>query len=369
MSRCLGPSPPGHPSRAYTALVESPRQRLVALIRDQGPIPFALFMEEALYGEGGYYSRESIAIGESGDFVTGSSLSPLFGRATALLLSALDGPLGRPADLLEVGYGNGVHLEAVRDALCPGDRRELAGWDRVARPLPEGVDRWSGLGSSTVEGLVFSYELFDALAVHRLIRRGDELLELHVSVDDENAFRWIESPLSSPELAHLPRAELAEGQIVDLSPGWAPLYRQLADSLERGLIVTCDYGFETERLYDVRVRERGTLACYRSQQVHRDPFVDVGTQDLTAHLDFSVLIEEGERAGLETYVFSRQAAWLAACGILEGLESASQAERLEAVRLMQLDGMGDEIRVLVQGRRLDWEGLKRRLPGLAQLSR
>ncbi|HBL31922.1 MAG TPA: S-adenosyl-L-methionine-dependent methyltransferase, partial [Acidobacteria bacterium] len=50
------------------------------------PLPFARFMEEALYGEGGYYRREALAIGEEGDFVTGSSLSSLFGRATARLL-------------------------------------------------------------------------------------------------------------------------------------------------------------------------------------------------------------------------------------------------------------------------------------------
>ena len=59
------------------------------LIRAQGPIPFATFMEEALYGEEGYYSRPDLPIGEEGDYVTGSALSPLFGRVTARLLEEL----------------------------------------------------------------------------------------------------------------------------------------------------------------------------------------------------------------------------------------------------------------------------------------
>src|SRR5258707_14543059 len=82
-----------------------PPPRLQSLIRTQGPIPFAVFMEEALSGEGGYYSREDVPIGESGDYVTGASLSPLFGRVTARLLKQLDGTLGKPAEMFEAGFG------------------------------------------------------------------------------------------------------------------------------------------------------------------------------------------------------------------------------------------------------------------------
>ncbi len=345
----------------------TPEDRLRALVAEIGPIPFARFMEEALYGAGGYYAQESLPIGEAGDFVTGSSLSPLFGRATARLLEALDEVIGAPAELLEAGYGTGAHLRAVRDSLGGSHERRLAGWDRIGRELPAGVDRLADLDGQRVEGVVFSYELFDALPVHRLVRRGDALLEVLVGLDAEGRFSWIEGPLSSEALAELPRADLVEGQIVDLAPGWRPLYRRLADTLERGLLVTCDYGFDTERLYDSRVRMHGTLACYREQRVHRDPFVEVGGQDLTAHVDLSVLIEEGERAGLGTIVFTRQAPWLAACGILDGMEDAAGAERFAALQLMQLDGMGEEIRVLVQGRGVAWDGLIEELPGLEHL--
>lgn len=346
--------------------MSSSAERLSELIASSGPIPFARFMEEALYGAGGYYARAELPIGESGDFVTGSSLSPLFGRATANLLQALDSTLGRTAGLMEAGFGSGAHLGAVREALA--DDRVLYGWDRIARKLPNGVTPVEALDELRVEGIVFSYELFDALPVHRLVRRGAELVELLVGVSEDGAFEWVEGPLTSPSLADLPRAELEDGQIADLSPEWAPLYVRLASCLERGLLVTCDYGFETRKLYDPRVRMHGTLACYRDQQVHRDPFIWVGEQDLTAHVDFSVLIEEGERAGLETLAFTRQAPWLAALGMLEGHENASSRNRFEALQLMELDGMGEEIRVLVQGRGVDRSSLLRALPGLGFLT-
>src|SRR3954466_5924010 len=118
--------------------------RLQSLIRDQGPIPFATFMEEALYGEGGYYSREDVPIGESGDYVTGASLSPLFGRVTARLLGRLDSALGQAAEMFEAGFGTGVHLQNV--VAASADRR-IRAWDRVARPVPARVERTENLES------------------------------------------------------------------------------------------------------------------------------------------------------------------------------------------------------------------------------
>lgn len=333
----------------------TPAARLRERIRREGPIPFAAFMEEALYGEGGYYARAELPIGEAGDFVTGSSHSALFGQATAELLARLDRALGRPADYLEAGYGAGVHLEAVRAAAPPG-RRWLA-CDRVSRPLPAGVEvagsveRWP---PESVEGLVFSYELLDALPVHRVRRLdGGDLAELYVGLETDR-LAWSEGPLSDASLAALVPETLVPGQIADVAD-WGAVYKQLAGRLGRGLVVTFDYGYERERLFDPRVRSNGTLACYRRQTVHRDPLVDVGSQDLTAHVDWTAVAEAGEREGLETVVLTRQAPWLAALGLLDGMAERSPAERVEVMALLDLEGMGNDLRVLVQARRIEVE--------------
>jgi SAM-dependent MidA family methyltransferase len=326
------------------------RARLFA----HGPVPFAAFMEEALYGAEGYYRRPDLPIGEAGDYVTGSSLSPLFGRATARLLARLDRALGRPADFFEAAYGTGAHLASVMAGAGPG-RRFLA-WDRIERPLPAGVERVAELAAlpeGGIEGLIFSYELFDALPVHRLIGRVEGGLgELWVA-EEGGGFAWREGALSDPSLAallHDPDVTLEPGQVADLAPGWAPLYRQLARRLQAGLLVTCDYGFERARLLDPRARPHGTLACYTRQRVHRNPFVKVGEQDLTAHVDFTALRQAGEAEGLATIALTRQALWLTACGLFEELTGADAETRREAMALLDGEGMGEEIRVLVQAR-------------------
>jgi SAM-dependent MidA family methyltransferase len=319
------------------------------------PIPFATFMEEALYGEDGYYRRPDLPIGETGDYVTGSSLSPLFGRATARLLSRLDHALDRPADFFEAAYGTGAHLASV--VAGSGIGRRFLAWDRIERPVPAGVERVAALDAipeAGIAGLIFSYELFDALPVHRLIGRpGGGLGELWVVDDGSGGFAWQEGELSDPSLADLlrdPDVTLEPGQVADLAPGWAPLYRQLARRLGRGLLVTCDYGFERERLLDPRVRQHGTLACYTRQRVHRNPFVQIGEQDLTAHVDWTALRQAGEAEGLTTVALTRQALWLTACGLFEEIAEADPAVRREAMALLDGDGMGEEIRVLIQAR-------------------
>lgn len=336
--------------------MSTPADRLRERIRTGGAIPFAAFMEEALYGAGGYYNRPDPPIGEAGDFVTGASFSPLFGRATARLLSRLDRTLGRPADLFEAGFGTGAHLGNV---MAAGDLRRVLAWDRVPRPAPPGVDVKERLDEiDPVDGLVFSYELFDALPIHRLIGRESGAGELWVDLDAEGGFTWKEAELSDPALPDLLEGfRLEPGQIADLAPGWVPLYREIAARLGRGLLVTCDYGFERERLLDVRIRRHGTLACFSRQRVHRNPFVLIGEQDLTAHVDFTALIRAGEEAGLTTVALTRQALWLTACGLFEDLQDATPEARQEAMTLLDGEGMGEDIRVLVQAKGIDPAGV------------
>jgi len=330
------------------------RRRLL----EHGTMSFAEFMELSLYGSGGYYSRPSAPIGRDRDFVTGSSMSRLFGRATARVLARLAACLGR-ADYLEIGYGSGEHLLAVAAEVgdWPG---ELLGCDRGGRPLPAPircVDSAAALAPGAVDGLIFSYELFDALAVNRLVgRAAGEAAELRVALDEEGRLCWRQQQPAAPELLALLGDEmLEEGQIADLSLQWGPLYTELASRLGRGLIVTFDYGFERPRLLDARIRPYGTLACYRDQRAHRDALRDPGAQDLTAHVDFTALRQAGEALGLQTISLSRQARWLAAAGIFDDLSDGDLQSREEAMRLLDPQGMGEEIRVLVQGRQVDVE--------------
>jgi SAM-dependent MidA family methyltransferase len=108
------------------------------------------------------------------------------------------------------------------------------------------------------------------------------------------------------------------------------------------------------------MRHNGTLLCYWRHTVEEDPFLRPGQQDMTSHVDFSMLMQQGEGRGLATVWFGEQYRFLMAAGIMEQLlaleqEAGSDDERLKlrlAIKKLILPegGMGDTFKVLVQAK-------------------
>ena len=164
---------------------------------------------------------------------------------------------------------------------------------------------------------------------------------------------------------------MRDGQFADISLDWEPQYEEICRFVNRGLIVTLDYGHPEKQLFSGRIRHFGTAAAYSGHQVSRDLLANPGEQDLTAHINFSDLQRTGERSGFSTLFFDRQAKFLLAAGATEhelfapvddvNLSTTEEAlelrERREEARRMVLpDGIGEDIRVLVQGKGVRGEG-------------
>jgi SAM-dependent MidA family methyltransferase len=211
---------------------------------------------------------------------------------------------------------------------------------------------------------IVSNELFDAFPFDRLVQRGSELHELCVTRD----FDWSERP-APREYIHYFATPLEDGQFADVSLDWGAFYERIAGMVKRGIIVTFDYGFREKQLFDQRIRKYGTAAAYRGHRVSRDLLANPGEQDLTAHINFSDLERAGARHGFTTRFFGGQAKFLLSIGAAEhplfaqpeNLSSLEEAlalreRREEARRLVLPDGIGEDIKVLVQvkGLESDW---------------
>jgi SAM-dependent MidA family methyltransferase len=319
-----------------------------------GDLPFSDFVEVALYHpEFGYYTRARSPVGKEGDFITGPSLSPAFSFAIGKLCRDF---VSRHTDVMstivDVGCGGGELVRAL---------------EGIEGAQVFGIDRGQSIHDLPRNGaqLIISNELFDALPFARLVRRGDELHELTVTKD----FDWGERAADPRYIDYFAERgiELADGQFADVSLEWEAMYADLCRFVERGLIVTFDYGYSEEKLFRSRMRRYGTAAAYRGHRVSRDLLADPGEQDLTAHINFTDLERAGARLGFETIAFTRQAQFLLSLGITEhelftpiqDLEAASielMEQREEARRLVLPDGIGEEIRVLLQakGVSLQW---------------
>ncbi|HET9851239.1 MAG TPA: SAM-dependent methyltransferase [Candidatus Limnocylindrales bacterium] len=321
--------------------------RLRAEIERDGPMTFARFMELALYDpERGYYTRRDApdrGPGRTGDFLTAPESHPIFGEVIARHLDAVWATLGRPARfvLREHGAGSG----ALAAGILGGLRRSgspLGGAIRY-QPIEASPARLEALGLRlAAEGLeaplepatdqpeagaILANELLDALPVHRVEGGPDgELLERFVRLGAGGAFEEAPGEASRPALAERLEAEgirLEPGQVAEVClalDGWVA---RAAAPLERGELLLIDYGHPADELY--RPDRGSTLRAYHRHRVHADPFVAIGRQDLTAHVDLTALQRAATAAGLGPLGRTTQARFLADLGVGE-LLVARQAE-------------------------------------------
>lgn len=339
-----------------------------------GDLTFRDFMEYALYHpEFGYYTTGRQRVGKEGDYVTAPTLSPLFSSLLAgLVREFVRRSEGGLCSIVDIGCGDGG---LIRDlALQAGEPPvRFFGVDRSLSRVREDAREAGVEFLQTIDGLprdgshlLLCNELFDAIPFARLVQRRGELHELWVAERD-GVFDWTEYEAGPQYSDYFGERgiELHEGQFADVALEWGAMYGDLARVVRRGLIVTFDYGYPERKLFDARARRFGTAAAYAGNRVTRDLLADPGEQDLTAHVNFTDLQRAGEHEGFETLFFDRLAKFLLALGALEhdafrpaeeaGITGAGEAlqwleRREEARRLILPDGMGEDLRVLVQAR-------------------
>ena len=148
-------------------------------------------------------------------------------------------------------------------------------------------------------------------------------------------------------------AVLPDGYTIETCPAAESWWREAANVLGHGKLLTIDYGFTADELFSPS-RPRGTLRAYFRHHASDDFLANVGEQDLTVHVNFSAIQAAGEFAGLRTEMFSTQSQFLTQ--ILEkaakdnslGAWTSTQARQFQT--LTHPEHLGRAFRVLVQSR-------------------
>ena len=321
-------------------------------------IPFVEFMDWVLYHpQSGYYSQGA-GLGKSGDFFTashlGSDLGELLAEQFVDCWHHLDRP--EPFSLLEMGAGQGFlaadilqwiraqypdcwrSLQYLIVERSPGLRQKQ---QYFLQPLFNAIDsstsppsitwvNWSDIADDSLIGCCFSNELVDAFPVHQVIAQGGELQEVYVRWIGEQWQEEYDRPSTPRLLQYFEALNLNITQ-----PPYPDPYRTevniaaqdwlttLSHKLHRGYVITIDYGYDNDRYHHPQ-RDQGTLQCYRNHQRHNNPYLNLGTQDITTHVNFTVLQQWGKDCGLETIGFTRQALFLMALGLGDRLQQLTQ---------------------------------------------
>lgn len=364
------------------------RQVILDRIRECGRIPFAEFMDLALYHrQHGYYHSSREKIGPGGDYYTSPNVHPIFGHLIARQLHQMWEVLGcaSPFTIAEMGAGKGLlcsdilhycrdHLAKFYEAIVYLLAEKSPAFQEEQRSLLEkflasGMVKWVSPdvllhGERPFSGCLLSHELIDSFPVHLIQKEGSELREIYVAYDGKT-FSEILGPLSTPALGdylHSYGFPLQEGQRAEVNLPALEWVEGVSRALQRGFALTIDYGYEAAELYHPARRE-GTLLCYFRHTTSPNPYQRIGYQDLTSHVNFSALIKKGETVGLKKIGYTEQYRFLTALGLLpdlEELEKSSQRyslpdflkNKLAMKSFLIPEGLGTLFKVLAQSKGL-----------------
>jgi SAM-dependent MidA family methyltransferase len=340
-------------------------------IQRDGPITFAEYMRMALYEpEYGYYVTGAAKMGWEADYFTSTDVSSLFANCLGRQLFTMWEKLKRPGHfiVLEQGAGRGHLAEGVRswaqkeapefyEVLDYRTEDIRGGADAIEErpPIQEQPFRGRGQappllytnetpisqdnfeeakpeysrgdpgGRPVSPSVVLSNELVDAFPVHIVEKRGERLYEVFVDVQQDGRFCEVLGELSKPDVAgyldryKIPWRTFEDGWRAEVNLDALRWMQRTAGLIRKGFVLTIDYGDKAKELYTAW-RRRGTLLCYYKHQANERPLFHPGKQDITAHVNFSALIDEGRRLGMRLHTFTTQRLWLQGLGIEEELE-------------------------------------------------
>jgi SAM-dependent MidA family methyltransferase len=283
--------------------------RVRAAIADHGPIGFDEYMTIALYGPGGFFEHPPVG----SHFVTAPHVHPfVFAHCVrdALLDTwhALDEP--DPFRVVELGAGDGTLATALLEAfaelpvprvdyvgveISSGARDALADRGLVALERLDDLERF--------EGVLFANELLDNLPFVPVRGRSGVLVEVRVGVDADGRLAEVEVPWSREDL---PTPTLGDGEESTVPTGASALLEAISTRLHRGSVLLIDYGTTDGPAGEVR--------GYREHRAIADVLTHPGRTDITAGVDWPMLIARARALGLQAFGPVTQAAALDALG-------------------------------------------------------
>ncbi|MCB8766059.1 class I SAM-dependent methyltransferase [Planktothrix agardhii 1029] len=331
----------------------------------QNRITFADYMNWVLYHpEYGYYSINKPKLGAEGDFVTSPYLGSDFGEMLAeqffQIWEIMDCP--NAFTLVEMGAGQGILASDILLYLqkkypdffqClnyiiieKSNFLKAQQQHQLKKTLSDSISiQWCDLEdipNNNIIGCFFSNELVDAFPVHQIIVQDQQLQEIYITLDSEVRFKEIIAELSTEKITDyfklididLCSNSYPERYRTEVNLAALDWIKTLVTKLNQGFILTIDYGYTAQRYY-LPSRTEGTLQCYYQHSHHNDPYLNIGRQDITAHVNFTALQLYGKDWGIDGVGFTQQALFLMALGLGDRISALSQPSNYSISEILQ----------------------------------
>ncbi len=300
-------------------------------IKASNQLSFSEFMNLALYHpKSGYYTSPKDKISSNGDFITATSQTSIFATTMAHIFDESLKELGSPASIIEFGAGTGKFAidsmsELQRLSYLPqkyiivelSNDLKLRQQEYIKKSIPNLFSKFEWVNELPKEKLtavVFANEVLDAMPVDIFKAKNGKLKQQGVITED-NKFQLYDLAQNESRFNNEAQKLIDDGisftdnYTSEINTWIRPWIKSLAECLDKGVIVLCDYGYHRQEYYRSD-RNIGTLACYHQHKVNFDPFSNIGIQDITAHVDFTSVAESACENSLEIQGYMTQANFL-----------------------------------------------------------
>ncbi|ODA44379.1 Uncharacterized protein THER_0925 [Thermodesulfovibrio sp. N1] len=344
-------------------------RKITEEIKKRNIIPFDEFMELALYFPNlGYYTRDNIEIGKEGDFFTASHLGKVFGILLVRYIKILWEKLGYPQNfsITEIGPGMGYLCEDIMEELLSKENMlsnfkynlvEINPYlkKRQQERLAKYLDyiRWySSIDELfNLNGVVICNEIFDAFPVRIFEVKKGKLFEVYVTIDEKGDFIEKLMPARKETFEFIQESAQhvleIDGYRSEINLRMKDFIEKLSKAVKRGFLLIFDYGWNNEEYYNPQ-RNKGTLLCYYKHTINENPYINIGLQDITSHVNFSVLQKWANDSGFELIEYMSQSKFLVSLCDEQLLERLKKQELIDKFkRLILPQGMGETHKVLI----------------------
>ncbi len=267
----------------------------------------------------GYYTTQN-PIGSKGDFITAPEVSQLFGEIIALtLVNKINKKKIKKFQLVELGPGKGTLMKDIERIFKKSLSKQInysINFIEINKNYKSKL--MSELPSSNIHSslrtlkeqysVIIANEFFDCLPVCQIKCINEKLYETTIKLDDKLNLIF-DKTLARKKVVKQIDIKLNDGDLYEYSFETDVIFNNISNLIREngGLILIADYGYKKPTF-------KSSLQSLKNNKF-TEVLNNIGTQDITYHVNFNHLANIAKKFGLKNVNISSQSNFLQTNGV------------------------------------------------------
>jgi len=300
--------------------------------KSSGGIPLNKFIEICLFGKNGYY-KNSLPIGQKGDFVTAPEISQLFGEILGIYIYSFWNRYFKcKFNLVELGPGNGtlvsdmlritkkfnsfidsidLNLIEINNELIKLQKKNI-----FKSSININNVHWSDNFDNIKHqpSIIIANEFFDCFAIKQFIKINQQWYEKKINFNKKDNRLFIHNATLNKNNLIKKLNKLyhsSNNQIIEISDARKKYFNKICNFIKKnsGIVILFDYGY----IFPINYSTLQSVSLNRKSNILDNP----GKQDITSFVNFQDLVEIAKKYHLNIYGPVTQQEFLLNNGITE----------------------------------------------------